>query len=99
MAHIDPGKLAQTHRVEPGTDHGKPLESLGLGFERGKLLVDLIDEDEPCLVMLGPLESKAVASLLCQGFFADVHGELKPLGFHGKLLELVPNRLDRLARS
>ena len=56
--------------------------------------MDLINNDEPCLVMLRTLEGKSIASLLGKGFLGDIHGELKTFGLHGKFVEFFQGLID-----
>ena len=82
MAHINPGKLAEPHCIEPGADQGEPLQGVGLHFKSGDLIMYLINENQPGLIMLRSLKGEAVSTLLSQRLFGNVQRELQALDFH-----------------
>ncbi len=99
VAYIDPGKLAEPHRIKPGANQWKPLQGVGLHLKRGYFIVNLINENQPGLVMLRPLEGEAVSALLCQRLFANIQREFQALDFHSKLTQFGHGFLKRCVCS
>jgi len=62
------------------------MQRLGLGLERGQLLLDHVHEDQPCLVVLGALHRHAIPALLGQRLLGHVFGDFHPLDFHADIL-------------